>query len=132
MKKTTKKKPKTTTISDMDFSFLDTPKDEYFCPVTFNLLLEPYQTKCCGNHLSEEAVDKLMKNDKPCPICKQTEWNVSLDKHFQRDVISLLVFCPNRVRGCGFMTSIAELHKHMKHCSHQDSEVANMELGNTL
>ena len=125
-----KKEPKTTTtIADMDLLFLETPEDEYFCPVTFNLLLKPNLTSCCGNHISDEAKNELMKTDKPCPICKKTEWNASLNKRFQREVRLLLVFCPNRVRGCGFMTTIAELSKHMKQCSHKDSQLTTTGVG---
>ena len=42
----------------------------YFCPVTFELLIDPVQTNfCCGNHLSRAVAEQLQAEGKPCPLC---------------------------------------------------------------
>ena len=38
-----------------DYPFVEQPSDDFFCPVTFSLLLQPHLTSCCGKHLSQEA-----------------------------------------------------------------------------
>ena len=52
-----------------EYDFVEEPPQEYFCPVTFSLLLDPYQTRCCGNLLSRKAIQEL--EGKPCPVCRE-------------------------------------------------------------
>ena len=42
-----------------EYEFVKTPSEEYFCPITFELLKDPRQTNsCCGHHLSREAAEQ--------------------------------------------------------------------------
>ena len=52
---------------EREYDFVEQPPEEFFCPVSFAVLLEPYQTQCCGNHLSQEAYQRLQ--GQPCPVC---------------------------------------------------------------
>ena len=40
---------------ERDFFFVERPSQDFFCPVSLELLLEPQLTSCCGHHLSLEA-----------------------------------------------------------------------------
>ena len=40
---------------EREYDFVEQPPEEFFCLVSLAVLLEPYQTQCCGNHLSQEA-----------------------------------------------------------------------------
>ena len=62
-----------------EFDFVERPSEDFFCPVTFELLLNPHQTTCCGNHLSEKAVRRLQRDGKPCPMCKESELSTMPD-----------------------------------------------------
>ena len=76
-----------------EYLFVDTPSKDFFGPVTLGLMLQPHLTSCCGNHLSEESVIRLQREEKPCPMCKSVDWSTVLDKYFMREVKSLPVFC---------------------------------------
>ena len=52
---------------EREYDFVEQPPEEFFCPVTFAVFLEPYLTQCCGNHLSQEAYQRLQ--GQPCPVC---------------------------------------------------------------
>ena len=39
---------------EKDFIFVERPSEDFFCPVSLELLLEPQLTSCCGHHLSQE------------------------------------------------------------------------------
>ena len=117
-----KKASTTTAGAEKEYSFLEAPPKDFFCPVTFSLLLEPHQTSCCGKHLSADAISKISGK---CPMCKKEEFSTTLDKHFQRQVQELLVFCSYRMRGCGFMAEIAEMERHVLQCSHKNSRIAS-------
>ena len=115
--------------AEKEYSFLEAPPKDFFCPVMFSLLLEPHQTSCCGKHLSAEAASKISESGGRCPICKKEEFSSTLDKHFQRKVRGFLVFCPYRLRGCGFVAEIAEMERHVLQCSHKNSRVTSKPLG---
>ena len=87
--------------SEEDYLFVEDPSEDFFCPVTRSLLLQPHLTSCCGNHISQEAASRIQKEGGACPLCNTHPWNIFFNKHFQRQVKSLHVFCCHDDRGCG-------------------------------
>ena len=49
-------------------------------------------------------------------MCKKNDWKTMLNKHFQRQVNSLRVFCHHQDRGCDWQGELADSHHHMKSC----------------
>ena len=64
-----------TSCGQKDFDFVDRPPQDFFCPVSFELLLEPQLTSCCGHHLSIEAATRLQREGKACPIFTFTQYS---------------------------------------------------------
>ena len=104
------------TVYKKELDFIKQPPLEYFCPVSLELLLEPQQTKCCGNHLSQEAAKKLQEEGKPCPMCKSEEWSADLDKYHRRKVHQVRVRCWYEGSGCGWEGSMHEFERHIDSC----------------
>ena len=98
--------------SSSQFDFVEAPLKELFSPVTSDLLKEPHQTLCCGNHLSQNTVTKLQQDGEPCPLCKKTLKTVP-DKFFQRKLNQLQVYCPNKSQGCEWVGELGSLEKHL-------------------
>ena len=96
---------------EVDYDFVEKPSEDFFCPVTFDLLREPCLTLCCGNHLSPEAVTRLQ--GQPCPVCKEPNLNPVPDKFFKRKVNELKVRCPNKSRGCEWVGELGDLDRHL-------------------
>ena len=69
-----------------DYPFVEAPSEEFYCPVTFGLLLEPHFTFCCGKHLSQEAATRIQREGEACPLCNAPNLSTVLNKHFQRQV----------------------------------------------
>ena len=89
-----------------EHDFVDEPDEDFFCKVSKELLLEPYQTQCCGNHLS----GKVAQARRDCPICKTTtEYGVVLDKYHQKKVQSLKVRCSHKEKGCKWVGALGSL-----------------------
>ena len=99
-----------------EFDFVERPLEDFFCPVTFELLLDPHQTTCCGNHLSKRAVTRLKSEGKPCPICKEPDLATSLDKYHRRKVRAVQVRCPHTPSGCEWVGEVGELSQHIQTC----------------
>ena len=98
-----------------EFDFIEKPSEEYLCPVTFELLLDPVQTNfCCGNHLSRAVAEKLQAEGKPCPLCKETPLRTTDDRFFKRKVRQLKVRCNNKSAGCEWVGELGELDNHLK------------------
>ena len=94
-----------------DYDFVEQPPPEYVCPVDFAVLTEPYQTQCCGNHLSQESYERL--RGKPCPMCRERSLSAMLDKHIKRKVMSLKLRCSHKAEGCGWVGELGNLRKHL-------------------
>ena len=99
-----------------EFDFIEQPSQEYFCPVTFELLLHPDQTTCCGHHISREAVERIQKDKKPCPMCKEANLTIVPDKFFRRKVHELKVRCYHKKGGCEWVGDLGSYDDHIKKC----------------
>ena len=99
---------------DVDFDkFAEQPSQDFFCPVSYEVLLEPQLTSCCGNHLSLEAATRLQKEGKPCPTCDGEQWQCMLDKNHRRKVHKVRVCCWYKEKGCEW---VGELKRHAASC----------------
>ena len=107
--------------SEEDYLFVEAPSEEFYCPVTTGLLLEPHLTSCCGKHLSQEAATRIQREGGACPLCKAPSWSTMLNKHFQRQVKSLCVFCRHEERGCGWQGELGTLDSHVQSCPMRDA-----------
>ena len=87
-----------------------------FCPVTFEVLRDPHQTTCCGNHISVTAGARLQREGKPCPMCKEPNFSTHTDKYFKRVVNGLKVRCPHKGSGCEWMGDLGSLDQHANLC----------------
>ena len=103
-------------IPEEDFPFVEQPSEDFFCPVTAGLLLQPHLTSCCGKHLSQEAATRIQREGKPCPLCKTSHWSTMLNKHFQRQVNELRTFCRHEDRGCGWQGERSDYSLHVQSC----------------
>ena len=96
-----------------DVDFVEEPSRDFFCPVTLDILREPQQTLCCGNHISPEAVATLQKSGKPCPLCKEADLKTLPDKFFKRKVNELKVRCPRKSVGCPWVGELGGVERHL-------------------
>ena len=94
-----------------DYDFIEKPSEDFYCPVTFDLLQEPFLTACCGFHLSQEAVTRLQ--GQPCPVCKERNLNTMPDKYFKRRINEFEVRCPNKSLGCEWVGELGSLDRHL-------------------
>ena len=103
---------------EREYDFVEQPPEEFFCPVTFALLLEPYQTQCCANHLSQEAYQRLQ--GQPCPVCREENLAAVKDNFHKRKALSLKVRCPRKAEGCEWQGELRSLEQHVaQSCEHK-------------
>ena len=96
---------------EREYDFVEQPPEEFFCPVTFAVLLEPYQTQCCANQLSQETYQRLQ--GQPCPVCREKNLAAMKDNFHKRRVLSLKVRCPHKAEGCEWQGELRSLEQHL-------------------
>ena len=101
---------------ERDFIFVERPSEDFFCPVSLELLLEPQLTSCCGHHLSLEAATRLQREGKACPLCNGEQWSVMLDKYHRRKVHEVRVRCWHTDNGCAWVGEVNDLKRHADAC----------------
>jgi len=99
-----------------EYDFVEEPPQEFFCPVTFELLSDPKQTKCCGHHLSGKVVSRLQREGKSCPLCNDPNFTVTDDKFFKRKANELKVRCPHKRNGCEWVGELGNSDQHSNSC----------------
>ena len=103
-------------VVERDFDFVERPSQDFFCPVSFELLTEPQQTSCCGHHLSPATATRLQMEGKPCPICNGKQWSAVLDKYHRRRVHEVRVRCWHKNNGCKWVGEVSQLKQHDNSC----------------
>ena len=105
---------------DYDFVELtERPSQDFFCPVSLELLLEPQLTSCCGHHLSLEVVTRLQREGKACPMCNGEQWSAMLDKYHRRKVHEVRVRCWYKGNGCEWVGELNGLEQHAASCENR-------------
>ena len=103
-------------LHEHEYDFIEDVPQEFFCPVTFELLRDPQLTTCCGHLLSRRVVTKLQQEGKPCPICKDPGFPSVPNKHFKRKVEELKVRCSYERNGCKWEGELGNLDHHSNSC----------------
>ena len=98
---------------ERDFDYVERPSEDFFCPVSLELLLEPQLTSCCGHHLSLEAATRLQREGKACPLCNGEQWSAVLDKYHRRKVHEVRVRCWHTDNGCAWVGEVNAIFTHM-------------------
>lgn len=99
--------------ANYEYRYVDKPTEDYFCPVSTELLVNANQTGCCGSHLSEEISSKLEEEKKPCPLCNASDLKTTKDLYFRRLVGQVKVYCQNQGSGCKWEGSVTSLKPHL-------------------
>ena len=102
--------------SPIDYPFVEEPFQDFYCPVTFGLMLKPHRTSCCRQNLSVEAVNRLQREKRTCPFCREPKWSTKLNEEFEREVQELCVFCPHVDHGCKWEGQLQMFDRHVRSC----------------
>ena len=98
-----------------DCEFLERPP-EYLqneCPVCLLILRNPHQVTCCGKSFCQACIKRVQLGGKPCPCCKQDNFNDFHNKGLQQPLYGFKVYCSNKEDGCDWTGELGQLDKHL-------------------
>ena len=121
------------TSIEQEYRFVKQPSEDFFCPVSFSLMLQPHQTMCCGKHLSQEVATRIKGENGACPLCKEPHLDTVLDKHFRRQVKKLHVLCHHKDR-CEWQGELSDLEYHVQgqSCPAKNTRTQTVEMGSRI
>ena len=99
-------------LSGYQCEFVDSVED-YECPLCLHVTREPSLNSCCGQHFCQICINRILTDQKPCPLCKASGFTVLLDKKQKRKLLSLKVFCRKKAAGCDWVGSQGDLDSHV-------------------
>lgn len=99
---------------DQEIQFVGGRSEDYFCPVCLEVLLEPFQFLCCGNHACGTCSGRLIATPNGlCPVCREKLNGATEDKHYKRKILNLQVRCYYHQDGCQWEGELRNLKNHV-------------------
>ena len=107
------------------YHFINPPPDDVICPLCLDIIEEPYQFTCCGQHICKKCKDKFKQQATTtrtntsrqiprCPMCRHNKYSMLPDKYFERNTLNkLLIWCSE---GCGQEIELGRLKSHLSQC----------------
>ena len=95
-----------------DYHYSDELPDDLECPLCLQIFCNPTLTSC-GHHFCQACIDRVIQQNKPCPICKELNFKVFLDKSLHRRVSGVRVHCNMKVKGCVWIGELKYLKSHI-------------------
>ena len=108
------------TFGGYDCEFVKPPQSVFQteCPICSLILRDPYLPKCCGTNFCHTCCERLEAEHKPCPTCRDDNFEVFPNKGLKRSLNQLHVLCPYSKDGCEWIGELGELEHHLSEVAH--------------
>ena len=109
-------------VGGFDARFVDRLSNRHTCPVCLLALREPTVTKC-GHLFCNDCVRPLASRGRiECPVCKeeQKESEIYPNNYDKREIMSLMIYCDQQEKGCGWKGELRERGTHNETCGYVD------------
>ena len=88
------------------------PPDDVVCPICLDIVAEPHQLTCCGQHLCKGCGQDLTGS--PCPLCRNKSHHIVPDRYFERNILNHLRV---RCETCEKVCELGTMARHLEACS---------------
>ena len=125
-------RPQQETFGGYNCEFVEPPTKAFQteCPICSLILRDPYLTNCCGTNFCRTCSERLQAEHKPCPTCRDNNFEVFPNKGLKSSLNQLHVLCTHSEDGCEWRGELGELEHHLSEVTHSgESCVKVIELG---
>ena len=102
--------------SQVSYVFVDKVPEDYQCSICTNILTNPVLIECCGQHFCEVCLEKWLAKQQTCPHCRDTSVKYIKNRHIQRNINGLRIYCSYRPKGCSKISTIGDYASHLTEC----------------
>ena len=97
-----------------DCEFVEVPPKviQSECPLCLLVLCEPYQVTCCGYSYCKVCIERVKRENEPCPCCKN-DFDDFPNKGLQRSLSGFKVSCVHKKEGCQWSGDYGQLASHL-------------------
>ena len=98
-----------------DCEFVEPPPEAFQteCPVCMLILKEPCLISCCGHKFCRVCIERVKKDDKPCPLCCEPDFISVQERSLERFLKESQVWCSYKKDGCEWKGKLGELEQHL-------------------
>ena len=98
-----------------DCDFVEPPPEAFQseCPVCLLILKEPCLISCCGHKFCRECIERVEKDDKPCPLCGEQDFTFLRERGLERFLKGSEVWCAHKKEGCEWKGKLGKLQEHL-------------------
>ena len=94
--------------------FINPPRElRTECPICLYILREPYQATCCGTIYCRLCIERVHTDKKPCPACRNVDFDVFVDRGLRNALYGFKVRCTNKEQGCEWIGELRHLDEHL-------------------
>ena len=101
---------------------------DLLCKICQSPSRNPHLSSCCGHTFCKSCIDNLKETrtiSHACPVCRDSEFSVVLNKQIDRAVRSLHVYCTNEKEGCKWQGEVNNIDTHLKSCQFEGVKCEN-------
>ena len=107
-------------IGGYDYNFVDNLPHELVCKICLCPCCEAWKNACCGHVFCKSCLDQHLSTKSTCPLCRIKHFDSYPQLQTDQDIKELLIYCPNKERGCQWVGELSDIHKHNKDCKYCD------------
>ena len=96
-----------------DYEFVTPPPKSLECTICLLTLRDPHIISCCGNEFCQVCIERMKRDDKPCPLCNEQNFTTMLHKKLVREVNALVIRCPQKELGCEWEGELGQVQRHL-------------------
>ena len=95
--------------------FVEQPPNELQseCPICLQILREPHLVSCCGYSFCAACIERVKRDDKPCPMCKVPSFASMANVGLRRTLHEYKVHCLHQCLGCEWVGKLGDLNSHL-------------------
>ncbi len=118
------------TVGGYEYELFTSPvPDDFKCGLCKKVARDANLTTCCGEQFCKACIEQALKDDIPCPSCKEPNVAFVINKRDQKRILALEVRCAMKGRGCEWNGVLEHLSAHLDvnsdDCQYVDTKCPN-------
>ena len=89
-------------------------QQDFQCSICHLIPSTPAKVSCCGNIFCYACITNHQSIQSECPLCRESTFEVMIDKLQKRKIQALHVHCVNVEKGCEWTGELREMQQHLQ------------------